>query len=112
MGWAVGFDQHWRRDIGYGVPATCDYPGCGAAIDRGLSYVCGDEPYGGEVGCGLYFCATHRSHRRRGKAVCTRCANYRKPFQPTPDTPEWETHAKGGEDYGELQGQEGREEVR
>src|SRR5690606_23075125 len=53
MGWAVGYDSNWNRDIGYGVPTTCDHPGCNEKIDRGLSYVCGDEPYGGEHGCGL-----------------------------------------------------------
>ena len=26
MGWSIGFDSKWNRDIGYGVPATCDYP--------------------------------------------------------------------------------------
>jgi hypothetical protein len=52
MGWSIGFDTTWNRDIGYGVPAICDRPGCGEAIDRGLSFVCGGEPYGGEKGCG------------------------------------------------------------
>ena len=59
MSWAIGFDSRWNRDIGYGVPATCDFPGCGVDIDRGLAFVCGGEPYGGEDGCGLYFCASH-----------------------------------------------------
>jgi len=40
MGWAVGYDNRWSRDIGYGVPAWCDEPGCSEAIDRGLAYVC------------------------------------------------------------------------
>ena len=44
MGWAVGFDNNWNRDIGYGVPAICDFPGCGEEIDRGLGYVCGGGP--------------------------------------------------------------------
>ncbi len=60
MGWSLGWDSNWKRDIGYGVPAFCDYPTCKAKIDRGLSYVCGGEPYGGEHGCGLYFCGKHR----------------------------------------------------
>ena len=64
MGWSIGFDQKWNRDIGYGVPCVCDHPGCDKEIDRGLSYVCcGDQPEGGEHGCGLYFCPDHkRSH--------------------------------------------------
>lgn len=28
MGWSVGYDDNWKRDIGYGVPALCDYPDC------------------------------------------------------------------------------------
>jgi hypothetical protein len=63
MSWAVGFDSNWKRDIGYGVPATCDRPGCGTGIDRGLAYVCGGQPYGGEEGCGLYFCGYCRVDR-------------------------------------------------
>ncbi|HEV7521417.1 MAG TPA: hypothetical protein VGP89_09990, partial [Candidatus Angelobacter sp.] len=59
MGWSLGFDSNWQRDIGYGVPAYCDHPKCNKKIDRGLSYVCGGEPYGGELGCGLYFCSEH-----------------------------------------------------
>lgn len=59
MGWEIGYDDRWKRDIGYGVPAVCDHPGCNTEIDRGLSYVCGGEPYGGEMGCGLFFCYEH-----------------------------------------------------
>ena len=52
MGWEIGYDDNWERDIGYGVPAECDHPDC-QVIDRGLSYVCGGEPYGASmaVGC-------------------------------------------------------------
>jgi hypothetical protein len=82
MGWQVGFDSRWNRDIGYGVPAICDYPGCGAAIDRGLGYVCCGEPYGGEEGCGLFFCGEHPQQ-------CERCQAGDPPFTPTPDTAEW-----------------------
>jgi len=52
MGWSIGFDSRWNRDIGYGVPAYCDHPKCNEEIDRGLAYVCcGEQPYGGEHGC-------------------------------------------------------------
>ena len=89
MGWQVGYDSTWNRDIGYGVPATCDRPDCGEAIDRGLSYVCGSEPLGGEHGgCGLYFCGEHLF--RDGKRyLCERCLAEDPPFEPTPDTAEW-----------------------
>jgi|ERR1019366_8306059 hypothetical protein len=86
MGWSVGFDSRWGRDIGYGVPATCDRPKCGEGIDRGLAYVCGGEPYGGEGGCGLYFCGNHLIGRGQ---KCERCEAGQPPFDPTPDTAEW-----------------------
>lgn len=85
MSWAIGYDSAWKRDVGYGVPATCDYPGCGAAINRGLAYVCcGQQPYGG-LGCGLFFCPDHSDYRGQ----CERCDNGEPPFNPSPDTPEW-----------------------
>lgn len=90
MGWAVGYDNNWKRDIGYGVPSICDHPECGTEIDRGLGYVCGDEPYGGESGCGLYFCGNHKFLSREvGRFLCNRCCNGREPFKPTPDTLTW-----------------------
>jgi len=95
MGWSIGFDETCQRDIGYGVPATCDHPGCGAGIDRGLSYVCGGHPYGGEHGCGLFFCEKHRKtagDRRENAALCIRCYHGRRPYPATPDVPEWMRH--------------------
>lgn len=92
MGWQIGFDDRWNRDIGYGVPATCDHPNCGAKIDRGLSYVCGGEPYGGERGCGLFFCPAHMHHHAKLPQLCLRCERRRGPYKPTPDRPEWLHH--------------------
>jgi hypothetical protein len=91
MGWSIGFDSNWKRDIGYGVPAICDFPGCGTVIDRGLGYVCGGEPYGGEDGCGLYFCGEHLmfSFGEPNRQLCERCLTGKPPFEPTPDTAEW-----------------------
>ena len=90
MGWSLGYDSNWRRDIGYSVPAFCDHPKCNAEIDRGLSYVCGNEPYGGDRGCGLYFCSEHLSWRQ----LCPRCEVSRPtPYKhPKPDHPEWIRH--------------------
>lgn len=92
MGWSIGVDSKWSRDVGYGVPSICDHPDCDKEIDRGLSYVCGSEPYGGEHGCGLFFCENHlRYHHNedcRGQ-VCERCAGYQSPFEPKSDTLEW-----------------------
>ena len=96
MGWAIGSDRNRERDIGYGVPAICDHPECLEEIDRGLGYVCGSDVYGGDFGCGLFFCSEHREYtgrRDNGKIIypqlCERCAKRRKAFEPKPDTPEW-----------------------
>lgn len=114
MSWAIGFDEHWNRDIGYDVPAYCDYPSCGAKIDRGLSYVCGGEPYGGERGCGLYFCAKHLLWGGyKATQLCERCIERpKKPFVPTPDHPEWLKHKETDPSWAEWrtrrnQGKEG-----
>ena len=94
MGWCIGFDSTWKRDIGYEVTAMCDHPGCTKEIDRGLSYVCGSEPYGGEHGCGLYFCGAHLWYRKprgadRSVQNCKRCLTHKGPFKPKPDIAEW-----------------------
>jgi hypothetical protein len=100
MGWSLG--EFEGRDIGYGVPAICDHPDCNAEIDRGLSYVCGSEPYGGENGCGLFFCEKHRSFAEDDTVdgmLCERCCEFFDkeltdfvPFDPKPDTQEWINH--------------------
>lgn len=92
MGWSVGWDFNWRRDVGYGVPAICDQPDCGEQINRGLGYVCGNEPYGGEKGCGLFFCGLHQFGPDQ---QCERCLAGEEPFEPTPDTEEWMWHKLG-----------------
>jgi len=93
MGWSIGYDTNWERDIGYGVPATCDHRGCGMDINRGLSHVCGGEPYGGNRGCGLYFCEKHLQFHAKLPQLCSRCSRrYYKPFVPTPDRREWIHH--------------------
>jgi len=97
MGWSIGFDSNWHRDIGYGVPCQCDHPNCKRRIDRGLAHVCGGEPYGGDEGCGLYFCAEHLRIGVEGKEhqVCERCAGMHdtdQPFDPKPDVKQWLRH--------------------
>src|SRR6185312_4070071 len=96
MGWSIGYDEKWKRDIGYGVPATCDRPGCGREINRGLAHVCGSEPYGGEHGCGLYFCKEHlrtAGDARDNVELCSKCySGSGGCFEPAPDRPEWISH--------------------
>ncbi len=58
MGWGLGYNSKWHRDIGYLVPAYCDHPECNAEIDRGLAFLCGGSSMS-DHGCGLYFCAKH-----------------------------------------------------
>ena len=92
MGWSIGFDEYWQRDIGYGVPAVCDHPDYNKEIDRGLSYVCGGDAYGGEFGCRLFFCSEHLHYADfddNCTQVCERCASFEKKFEAKPDVPEW-----------------------
>lgn len=88
MGWSLGYDENWKRDIGYGVPAHCDHPKCRRVIDRGLAYVCGGEPYGGDEGCGLFFCGKHLYCGNKA-FVCDRCFDRLEPYEPKPDHPKW-----------------------
>ncbi len=104
MSWSIGYDHNWHRDIGYGVPATCDHPGCGKEINRGLVHVCcAQQPCGGD-GCGLYFCSDHMYHSATqssigGTAKCLRCLYDDTPFEPTPDTAEWIEHKETHESW-------------
>jgi len=98
MGWSIGFDSKWQRDIGYGVPAQCDHPDCATEIHRGLHFVCGGQPYGGEHGCGLFFCDDHMLYtipvnlEADLHQVCSRCFDDEEPFPPKPDSFAWLRH--------------------
>lgn len=114
MGWAIGFDDKWKRWVGYGVPAWCDFPGCYEEIDRGLSYVCGAEPYGGEEGCGLHFCEHHRrwfveleGDECGNNLVCERCRNSKKPFKPSAEKDEWLEHLWTARSWAEWRKEQG-----
>jgi hypothetical protein len=94
MSWSIGYDNKWKRDIGYGVPAFCDHPGCNNEINRGLAYVCGaEQPYGGENGCGLYFCVKHQFYHLfrngNGGMFCKRCISHKTPYKAKPEHPRW-----------------------
>lgn len=88
-----GVYQREGRWQGYGVPAVCDDPDCSAKIDRGMSYLCGDEP-GSEKGCGLFFCLNHLwiGQTDDDPQMCRRCCDDEPPFGPKPDTAEWVMH--------------------
>lgn len=103
MGWQVGWDPRYARDIGYGVPAICDHPDCDVEIDRGLSHVCcHEEPFGGEEGCGLFFCDKHLAS---GK--CERCEKGELHFMPKRDTEQWTNHKMTDESWSEWRNQNG-----
>ena len=62
-------------------------------IDRGLGFVCGGQPFGGEYGCGLYFCGEHLSYgaededRNEGRSFMREVdlvTAIRVPFEPKP----------------------------
>lgn len=90
MSWAIGYDSTWKRDIGYGVPAYCDHPMCDVEINRGLAHVCGEHPYGGDNGCGLYFCDSHLFYGDAGVQQCSQCLHGSEHLHdPSPDHPEW-----------------------
>jgi hypothetical protein len=111
MGWSIEYDEYWKRDIGYGVPCYCDHPQCWAEINRGLAHVCGDGPYGGDKGCGLFFCGHHLSYVRPGGQFCPRCSRYSKtPYKPKADKWEWVNHKLRDESWQEWR-DENPEEV-
>jgi len=96
MSYEIGYDDNWERDIGYGVPSICDHPDCNKEINRGLSYVCGGEAYGGEYGCGLFFCENHLGTKFADNDediimdnICDRCEDSMPPFNKKYDTIEW-----------------------
>lgn len=66
------------REAGYGVDAECDAPGCSTQINRGMGYLCGEDPDGrrpdNSPGCGKYFCDPHL----RGEHNCPKpeCGKY------------------------------------
>lgn len=60
--WGEPTPAYDDRPGGYMVLATCDKRGCDEGIDRGLGYICGDDPHGPfdmAPGCGRYYCADH-----------------------------------------------------
>lgn len=59
MGWAYCGKDNNGREIGYGIEATCDHPGCNEQIDRGMGYACGGMHGKEEYYCDKYFCSKH-----------------------------------------------------
>lgn len=77
-----------ERHLGYGVKALCDHPDCNEEIDRGLGYLCGEDPGdGSENGCGRYFCGKHL-WLGGGVQQCQRCVDGLGPWPMKPDLPD------------------------
>ena len=72
MGWGTGTNAD-GREVGYMVSGVCEAEGCGAEIDLGLAYVCGDMHDGGAYGCGRYFCYDHLNIAIAPEQLCTPC---------------------------------------
>lgn len=84
-----------ERHLGYGVRALCDHPSCGKIINRGLAYLCGQDPGETEYGCGRYFCEDHCGSRTYGRGKtsvtvrnCERCRRGLRPFTMKGDLPQ------------------------
>ena len=84
------------RKAGYGVEAECDGANCTKQIDRGLGYLCGQNPDGwrdaDEPGCGKYFCDEHLhahdcpkqdcgKHAADGNATCDLLVGHNGPHK-------------------------------
>lgn len=117
MGWGNCGEDSRGRPIGYYHAAQCDYPGCDAEIDRGLSYACGGmhghETLGGDdnidwsamdIACEGYFCGRHQAmpcleHEDGAElyapTLCVTCAaNLERAYREDPEMRElWPTDA-------------------
>jgi len=74
MGWAFCGTNNHGQEMGYGVEATCDEPGCDEVIDRGLAHVCGRMHEDDET-CHKYYCGRHLfvANVGPGGGLCSRC---------------------------------------
>lgn len=68
MSWSIGYCEKQKRDVGYGVLAICDHPGCTAEIDRGMDYIC-CEDINHNACCGAFYCAEHRDNYVYGDEI-------------------------------------------
>lgn len=82
MGYSVGWDSDNARWKGYGVPCTCEQPGCAENIDRGMSHIC--------ECCGLAFCYEHLL----AGGECEACTDGGPQFPAKAENMEWLQHLR------------------
>jgi hypothetical protein len=61
------------REAGYSVAATCDADQCTTTINRGLDFLCGQEPGVPDPaypGCRNYFCEPHQQDHECPNPTC------------------------------------------
>lgn len=68
MSWEIGFHKEQQRHIGYSVFAICDHPNCTVEIDRGLAYMCCEDPKP-SASCEGFYCAEHRDNYVYGDEI-------------------------------------------
>lgn len=104
MGWADCGTDSFGRPIGYAFQATCDYPGCGNKIDRGLSYACGNMHGNTNWGCEGYFCSEHMLFvdKEHDSQLCEFCYNDMVALEAEEAEWEEEEDLEDGPNYGCL----------
>lgn len=67
-----------RGPADYAVDDVCHAEGCTTEIDRGLAFLCGDDPHSPAPGCGWWFCDKHLFYVHLGGdtvvQLCPACA--------------------------------------
>jgi hypothetical protein len=60
---------------GYNIEDVCNRDNCRAKIDRGMAFLCGDQPgHQTEAGCGRWFCGHHLFGTGQGDGL-SRCSD-------------------------------------
>jgi hypothetical protein len=109
MGYEIYWDEEHKRWSGYGVIAYCEFPGCNKTIDRGVSYICGGDPYN-DRGCGLFFCPDHLEWHSKLPQLCKRCSTRKKPYNQKSEHPDWIKHLLADDSWEEWR-EENKEAV-
>lgn len=72
----MGYDRYDTPlgEAGYLVGDSCHHPDCAAQIDRGLTYLCGEQPgVAADGACGRWYCVDHLYLTPEGQQRCGAC---------------------------------------